>query len=55
MAHSDYHLSMYVRDFAGMFARMHTRGLVFVNPRFKRQVGAAVPCRESLCVLCTGS
>eukprot|EP00802_Teleaulax_amphioxeia_P020112 Tamp_20380.p2 GENE.Tamp_20380~~Tamp_20380.p2 ORF type:complete len:176 (+),score=41.04 Tamp_20380:616-1143(+) len=35
--HSDYHVSMYVNDFQGMFTRMEEHGLIFVNPRFKRK------------------
>mmetsp|Transcript_22881 Transcript_22881/g.54148 ORF Transcript_22881/g.54148 Transcript_22881/m.54148 type:complete len:149 (-) Transcript_22881:1942-2388(-) len=35
--HSDYHLSMYVSDFPGMFQRMEALNLIYVNPRFKRK------------------
>jgi len=37
VAHSDYHVSMYIDDLPGAFARAEERGLIFVNPRFKRK------------------
>lgn len=35
--HADYHVSMYVEDFQGLFSRMKELSLIFVNPRFTRK------------------
>jgi len=37
VVHSDYHVSMYIKDLPGTFERAEELGLIFVNPRFKRK------------------